>query len=372
MKYIYFLLLLIFVMTGCFQPDRTGEDLEHLKEVNLIERPPAEIAFSISPLEVNEYSFIEVSGWFDEEHILFLTDESGTSKVYKHHIYSGDTELFFEHHDPILQMDASFDYEYFSIQKVALTDQSDILFINRQGDIVYSWENEGVAFDVFWNPYANGRLLITEMDGDFQSSIHEVNLTEGSINTHEDTPYYLQWLGENQLSYLAWDDYSLGFSAPIKSWSLNGDNEGASVIQRDVITYFGLFDEKYVTVRADEDDNDLSVFEVYQYDDLEPLISWKTNTLNTYSSEWWIPSFTYTKDHFYFLDPIETGDIFDYEAGFHLKSVNLMNGKIMKIVEDIEELVPLKVSPDGYWVLKGNQLEHVVSTSTGAKWDLLW
>ncbi len=363
---------MVFFITGCNQPELTASDYSsNTKQISLSEKPSAELAFSIHPIQVNEYNFLEVSGWYDEEHLLYLSDESGVSKIYKHHIYSGSSELFYEYEDPIAKIEASKDQEFFAIHTVPITNSSDLQFVDREGNLVYAWENTGISFDVYWNPYSEDTVIIGEMDEDFHSSLHVVNLRDGSLHTDTDAPYYVQWLNEEELSYLAWEDHTVGFEAPIKQWVLHGDNDDNPVVQRNVITYFSLYDHKYVTVKMDEDNPHSSIYQVYEYDNQKPLFSWDVDTLMTYSSEWWIPYFTYSEDYFYYFHPKEHGDVYEYNEGFDLHAIQLNDGKQETIMDNVKNQEPMVVSPDGFWLLKGQQLEKVISTRSGKEWDLL-
>lgn len=83
--------------------------------------------------------------------------------------------------------------------------------------------------------------------------------------------------------------------------------------------------------------------------------------LNTYSEQWWIPNhtFDYQTTTFYYMKPDNSGDLYHYNDGYSLMAFDLLTETERKILNFDQDL-PLRLSPNGRWLLVGYQLEKVI------------
>lgn len=361
----FLLILVMILLTSCDQPDK--EPLlakeSSLLSSNLQSKAGILLKQKIQqpqPVGASAYSFVMVNEWFDHETILYLTDENGASFIYKFHIFTGEEEIFFKIEEPIMRLDANVDYSMFVIEVGTISGHKDLYFVNKHGETVYHYKNIGDEYELYWNPFKNFEVTIAILQEDFSMKLKLIDLRKKTVKDFEFDYYYIQWLKEQQFAYLKWDMYSPSYYAPLYTYNIKTLEE--EKLADEIIAFFG-FTHAFLTISVAEKDVLKANYRFYDAKTKKFLSSLEVPILNTYSQTWWIPSHDFVNSTFYFLQPRESGDLYDYQEGFTLAAFQVETGKIKELTS-VDLNYPLKVSPDGKWALMGFRLENIIDLST--------
>jgi hypothetical protein len=370
----YVIIVLIF-LTSCSGSD----ELLHVQDVsthssNLTFKSGIPLLLTkpeqLQTIGVNMYSFVSVNEWFDKETILYLSDESGISYIYKFNILTGEEEVFFQINEPILQLEANPENSIFTIEVATMNGQKELYFVNKTGEVLHKLEGIEDEFHLYWNPYKENELVIAVLQQDYSMKMLNLNLRSKSLTNFDFEYYYLQWIAEEEMAYLKWDSFSLSYYAPLFSYNKNGDRE--IKIADDVIAFFGYRDT-FLTISIDNSEVQKSNYLFYHSETKEELENLQVPILNTYSGQWWIPNhdFHTPSKTFYLINPNTSGDVFDYSNGYKVVSFQIETGKKKEIIS-IDTNYPIKLSPDGRWLLYGYQLENIIDITNRETHSLLY
>ncbi|WP_078428815.1 hypothetical protein [Alkalihalobacterium alkalinitrilicum] len=369
-KSLFFVLTFLMIFTiGCTTKDNVV--LNHpQKNYNLIEKKLGVMKETIfhTPIQMNPYSFVEISGWYDSQTILLLRDENAISYLDLVNLKTSETVEFFQIDEPILSVEANYDYSYFAVQTSTYELTSPLYFINKEGELVYSLSEVGEEFSLFWNPYNHDELIIISFLPDWDYDVYRLNLKEEKLVQLDLEKMYFQWINVDEIAFLEWASFAPSFYAPIFKYNLN-TNETEKFLD-EVIAFFTFADTILVAVSVDSLEAENSIYQIYQNEDM--IGELEIPTLNTYSEQWWIPFHEYdANEHlFYYLKPLYSGDFFSYDAPYELTKYNVETGTEQKVV-DVDLQSPLKLSPDGKWMLYGNQYEWLINLTNKTKHFLL-
>ncbi|SDY54574.1 hypothetical protein SAMN05421736_102228 [Evansella caseinilytica] len=370
MRYITLLLsLILFFLIGC--QGNHPLTAEELAQREAARKEVTKLMPSIYPLQVDRFAFQAIAGWYDDDHLLYITDENGEATIWKHHLYSGTTAAFFSSNDPIIDITPSPDYQWFAIRTIPIQSTTDIYFVNKDGKVMYEWPLDGMSVEVFWDPYTSGQAMLGVLHDDYSTSATFVNVKDQSVKLYHDLPSYLQWISQDMIGYMDWETNSMQFEAPLVVARID-DSEGVlpyEAIQQSAVLLIGLNHGKYLTVKLEDMATLQSRYEIHDAEQAAPAISWTVPGINLYSGQWWIPNFAIGKDSFYYFHPNEAANI-DDAIHYRLVAVNIIDGEAKDLLET-ENAVPIKVSPDESWLLLGNQLEFLWSPRYGRQWELL-
>ncbi|WP_157911685.1 hypothetical protein [Alteribacter populi] len=362
--------MLLLLVTACSNHDSLLQMSAPERQTALKKLPPIEQAHAIYTLDVDEYRFVEVNGWFDDEEILYLTDENGRSNLYRHHLFSGEQTLFYSTEEPILDVVPSTNNKYFALKISPIYSEANLLILDQNGDVLMEWIDDGVGFELFWNPYEESDFLIGAIDQEYSSTVHHLNVESDSRQEYDLLPSYLQWLSADRIAYLYWEDYSFGIDAPVYVQHLDDDVEVADVLEQEVLTFFGLAEGKYITLREKSSDPDYTEYKINDIDRSGHEFSWDVPVLQTYSQDWWVPYFDHQEDQFVYFHPQSPGDVYDYDDYFMLRSVNVDSGEQTEL-EEFERQKPVQLSPGGDWILVGDRMEMLIHAKRGSRIPLM-
>ncbi|MEB1807642.1 MAG: hypothetical protein LPK26_10210 [Bacillaceae bacterium] len=361
-KSLFFVItFLIIFSVGCNTKDE-GVTQHTLKNVNLIEKKLdllTETELQI-PLLVNPYSFVEISEWYDSDTVLLLKDENAISYINKVNLKTGEISNFFQTEEPIFSVEANYDHSYFAIQTSTYDLSSPLYFINSEGQMVYKLTDIGEEYSLFWSPYKSEELIIISFLPDWEFDVYQLNLSEGILAQLNLDHTYFQWLTKDEVAFLEWSSLAPSFFAPIYKHNLITNTTDEFL--EEVIAFFTFGENILVAISVESLEAEQSIYQFYQNQDLTARL--EIPTLNTYSEQWWIPFHEYDdhKHFFYYLSPMYSGDFFGYDDPFELTQFNVETGTVEKII-DVDLQAPINLSPDGRWMLYGNQFEWLIDLS---------
>ncbi len=356
------ILLSTFVLASCNQQESYETAELSLRSSNLIEKRgiPKVVKDEerLYTVESSMYSFVTVNDWFEKDTIIYLTDENGTSILYQLNILSGDNEIFFQIDDPIMSVDTNPDYSIFVIEVASLKGQKDLYFVDKNGYTLYKVTNIGEDYQLYWNHYKTSELTVAALKLDYSIELYNIDVKKRKISDFNFEHFYVQWLNENEIAYLKWDMYAPSYHAPIYTYNFKNNQEVK--LADEIITFFS-YQNYLLTVSVKDKYVTNSDYLFYDTHTKKVLARFKVPILNTYSEQWWIPNhaFDIKNETFYYFEPNNNDDLYEYSDGFTLVAYTISTGKKDKILTS-DENYPMKLSPDGRWLLYGYQLEKVV------------
>ncbi|ADC50855.1 putative lipoprotein [Alkalihalophilus pseudofirmus OF4] len=364
MRRLIIILLFVVLLAGC---SRESQPLPE-STVNLTPKPAASSSYfqsdTIKPIQESN-GIAMISEWFDEDTILYVEEKDQLSTLKKYHLYSGLEEPFFETEEWITEVEGNEDLTLFSIVTYDEFDQSSMYVIDAEGNRQLELQHFGDSYTVYWNPYKPSEMMLITYLPDWNFDVFHVNVDEQTVTAIEIPQTYFQWVNETQIAYLNWDAAEPNYEAPLVLYDL-GTGE-AEEMDKPLITFMSYSDHTQLEVSVD------SMYELYttytfKSEGAEEISELEMPILNTYSDLWWIPFHMYDSDEgdFYYLRPKYSGDYFSYEDGYNLLKYNPRTNAEVSITE-LDDHLPIKLSPNGGKMLIGNRLEEVMELKNKEK-----
>lgn len=358
MKWVFSGLVIIFVLTACTNGSHESEPLpKRLSDLPVKRDVPLSFftGSSIVPIAASS-SFTEVSGWYDDETVLYLEDENEQSSLLKHHLYTGDSSVFFDTEGWIVDVNANVDYSLFAIEVINQQDEANLFIVDQEGEVQMNIEGFGNDYTVYWNPFDQERMMMVSYLPDWEFDVLSVDVSEEKISQVEFEQAYIQWLSETDVGYIKWNELQPSYEAPL--YQVHVDTGDEKLLEDQVIAFMSFADRRYLTVTVD------TVYDLYSiytfYENGEPSRQVEMPILNTYSEQWWIPFYTYDEASsiFYYLRPKYSGDYFSYNDGYELIAYHVQADSEEQLTE-LANNDPLMVSPNGDFLLIGTLFENV-------------
>ncbi|MBP3951233.1 hypothetical protein [Bacillus suaedae] len=372
MRYIFFYMIVLFVLTACSTAEPlevTPSPLTKKEKSEKVEVPESFVeASAIIPLQKRSPSFIEVVGWVNDETILYLEENEQGSKLMTYELYTTQSSVFFETDDWIIDTQTNEDSTLFAIQTLSETEGAKLTIVNQLGEEKLVIRDLGEEYSVFWNPYNINTFVLVAFLPDWQFTSYVVDVTEGSIDEIDLEQSYMQWVDDTKVAYLKWDEIEPTYFAPL--FELDIETGEKSIWKDDVIAYMSFSEGLSLTVTVDRPDALYSSYTFYK--DQESFREIEMPILNTYSEQWWVPYYTYDKqlNLFYYMRPKYSSDFFSYTDGYELIAYNVEEDSEKKLAT-FERNLPLKISPSGKAILLGEQFEQVYDVNKGSIINLL-
>jgi uncharacterized protein YcfL len=350
----YFLFIVLFILAGC--------QLHSTEDQNTVEqsRQQAKRSQPIRALTVEGSSFFSVGDWYDDETVLIVEEKEGSSHVSLYHIYTGEKTAFFQSPNQVISIKANWDYTCFLIQTTVSGQQAELLFLNRQGEMIDSFRMDSFDVQYVWNPYQRDQLFVTSFaeDWTFRSFLIDI-----SKKSH--TPYALpqpfgQWIHQTEFAYIPINKEDPLGDVPLYSHNLETKQDKKLL---DGIVSFSAFPKTILTIERNPQKQGSGNYTFYRSENLKKIHSFST-PLTSDVSGWLIPYYQFDSknDLFYTFEGIDTAKI-EEGRGFRLLSFSLKTGKKEVVLEGISN-VPFKLSPNGKLSLMGYQLEQILNLKT--------
>ena len=310
------LIVILLTVTACTQTPLESQPLPKSLVESPVKRDVPHSFFlgsSVIPIDENA-RVVEVMNWFDNETILFLEEDMEGSTIYKHHLFTGESSVFFEKEGWIVKVIANVDHSLFAVHVINELDQSEIVILDKQGEKKLTIRDFGEDYSVYWNEYDPVSFILTAYLPDWNFETYFVNVEEEHINPIYLDQSYIQWISADSVAYLKWDELEPSFRAPL--YQANVKTGETKLWKEDVIAYTSFSDGLSLSISVD---TDYDLYSVYTFfDNQEKFRQLEVPILNTYSEQWWIPYYTYDNENgiFYFLRPKSSGDFITYADGY--------------------------------------------------------
>ncbi|NEU30745.1 hypothetical protein GN156_08140 [bacterium LRH843] len=298
----------------------------------------------------------EITGWFDDETIMYVIEHDEMSMLLQHHLYTGKTTGFFETDGWIVNVKANHDYSLFAIKVIDKSDDASLIIVDKNGEEQMKINRFGDDYSIYWSPYELDQFMMIAYLPDWEFDAFFVDVGEKESTQVELEQSYVQWHSNKEVAYLKWEQFEPTFEAPLYKIDIETGAEEKWLDR--IVAYMNLTADLSLTVTVESKYELNSQYTFYEKD--EPIRTMDMPILNTYSEQWWIPFYTYDPDHhfFYYLRPKYSGDFFSYDDGYEFIAYNVLANS-EEILTTLESHEPIMISPGGKFILVGNRFEHV-------------
>ncbi|MBP2240875.1 hypothetical protein J2Z40_001434 [Cytobacillus eiseniae] len=352
----------LFILTGCMSERELGRHsvLLHNKEIIKEAIPPSFTGQDlILPIQIEEGQFNSVSGWLNNDKIIYTTNVGLGSNIYTYNIFNGENQLIFESDAPVSSITVSPSGNQLLIHSVPTTYGGIITIIDDNGNEIMSERIEAFDFVIEWNPYDENILLLSLFSEDWDFSTQRLNLADKSMVSIELEEPFIQWKSADEVIYLDWDQQQPSLLAPLMKKPLT---KGGEQVVFDEIYYMKAIKNYIMTITIPSDKINESVY-TFLSNDFNEVASFTFPHLTRYS-DWLIPYFDFTENHQIFtLAPLYYSEFDTYGEGFQLLSLNIDKGEETVILDDLGN-EPISCSPNGANCLYGFYLEKLININT--------
>lgn len=319
----------------------------------------------IHPLKVDRANFSTVSDWLDDENILYVMNSSTGQDIFSFNLFTGKNKLFYSSENPIINIIANTDYQYFLVQTAPSTYESELIIVDRTGEEVFRWKVGSYELLVSWNPFSKDQLYVTTFLVDWTYQTYLIRAKEQAVLENNQSIPFIQWVDKSAIAYLKWNENEPVVSAPLYKVDLKSNKESKIL---DNISHFASFSNTLMTFTAVEN-QELAQYSFYDIDSMKKLNSFNAPLLARYS-DWFIPSFDSKQNLFYTFRPYKAGNYDQYHDKYDFISYSINNGAETVILSNIDHM-PIKLSPNGSLCLFGYYYENIIHVEKQQKIELV-
>ncbi|WP_102345597.1 hypothetical protein [Bacillus sp. Marseille-P3661] len=371
MKKALIIVVCIFIV-GCTSPREVVNEAPPSK-VKLVKKNSISKHFieegSIKGISMNKGEFYGVNEWYNNHTIIYSVGDNGITSLYLHNIHTGQKDLFYQTENFLISIKANNDNSRFAVHTVENSGKANLTILDSLGNIVYSWSELVDEIQYRWNPYKSDEVILTTFLPFLQFEVIAIDINNGESRQIPVKNPFVQWINESKIGYLNWNQNEPSIYAPLYIVDLNTSVEQIWIEK--CIMFFSLYNT-VVTISVDEDKLDHSLYSFYDGETGNKIKDIYIPILNTFSEAWWIPSYDFDRNRklFYYLEPKYAADISEYNEGYQLKTISIHEDKT-EVLTTVENNVPIKLSPDGSYLLMGQQLEQIIQLSSKQVLNLL-
>jgi hypothetical protein len=354
----YRLTLIVFItailLTGCTQQSHQPHDVSDLEEIRKLENE--EKYSSVDFLEeqnvnpISDHDFFSAEGWLDEQNILYLSENAEKSTVYKYNLFTGEKEKLYESNSSIVQLEISPKRNLILVHASPSSYEAEVIIIDQSGNEQTKRTFPSSEVTYSWSPNGD-RVFLTSFDEDWSYQTFILNLKDFSLEKNPVDIPFIQWLSEEEITYLMWDEGEPQLTAPLYRKSLIDHKE--VMVGEQMINHANLGDYSFAVQVKDEEESIGSYsFYLEKYDKL--IYSFDVQLLPLYS-EWLIPHFDYSDRNKLFYTFVPGAE----ENKFNLTAIDPKAKKASVILENADNS-DIMISPSGEFALYGSYLENVI------------
>jgi hypothetical protein len=348
-------MLIIILGTGCnpsHQPEQNKE-LSSMRELQKPERKSASHFYGEEaklPLELNEGIFHSVADWKDDETILYIINDADGSAIHTYNLFTGETSLFFESKAPIVQFEANAEHNLFLVHTSPSSYEAELIILDSNAIMKFSTKIESYELQFTWNQINHNQLFISSFNEDWTYQTYIINVAEKEITSNPVEFPFIQWLNNEEISYLKWDEDAPSLTAPLYIYNLGKQDE--TLLTNEVVSNTNY--KKAISTIELIDENGTAAVKFYDINNKKPLAVMPTLLVALYS-DWSIPYHDMdSNEKTYYMFEVNKA-----KTSFSLLSFDLETGEKKTILENVENL-PIKLSPSGEFALYGARFEKLI------------
>ncbi|MGD7051769.1 MULTISPECIES: YqgU-like beta propeller domain-containing protein [Bacillaceae] len=305
--------------------------------------------------------FSAVSEWFNDETILYITNEGSGSVVHSFHLISGETEVFYKSEELIMSVEANKTYDMFLVRSAVSSTEGILRVLSDKGEELAEWKFDNSIDLVYsWNPFSAQQLVVSSFKEDWSYETFLLDVHHKSMIKKDVADPFVQWLPNEEIGYIDWNHEMPALEAPLYAEDLG--TEDMRELKESVVM-FHTYDNHLITAGS-VDDVGTASYSFYSFPELEVMHSYEAPLLTLYSN-YFIPYYDFEENTkiFYTFESTRAGSADGYSDGFQLISFDSKSGEKKVLAKDLEN-APLKCSPNGVYCLYGYQLEQIIIPST--------
>lgn len=354
----YRLTLIVFItailLTGCTQQSHQPHDVSDLKEIRKTENKERYLSVDFleekNAIPISDDDFFSAEGWLDEQNILYLSEGAEKSIVYKYNLFTGEKEKIYESDSSIAQLEISPNRNFILVHASPSSYEAEVIVIDQLGNEQTKRTFPSSELTYSWSP-SGERIFLTTFDENWTFQTFILNIKDFSLEKNPVDIPFVQWLSDEEITYLKWDEGEPQLTAPLYRQSLIDHKE--VMVEEKMISHANFGDYSFA-VKVKDEEKSIGTYTFYneQYDEI--IYSFDAELLPLYS-EWLVPYFSYSEMHkiFYTFVP---GTI---ENKFNFIAVDLDAKKTSVILENVDNN-DIRFSPNGEFALYGSYLENVI------------
>lgn len=362
-KLIYFtILFFLFLVTltllsSCKSDDKQSalHSLSKIKSVHIHkEFPPKSFYQALSlPISIPKGEFSRVIGWLSNDEIVYMSQFSEGTNLYRYNLKSGMSKILYESKNPIVATLISPDQTKILIHSSPSTYEGQMNIIDFEGLELFTQGFPSVEMVFEWNQYDPEQLFITAFKEDWSFTNYFLDVSEKNLNEIDVRKPFAKWTGKSKMAFLDWNEEEISLLSPLIQKEFGKDE----ILLKEEIFQFDTFINKILTITVDSNEQ-LATYTFYSEDMIEQ-VSFQTPVLSSYSG-WLLPSYEITTDQKELLTmvPLKSTEADTYQDGFQFISVNTLSGEKKLLMESTDN-VPFTCSPNKNLCLMGYQFEKL-------------
>lgn len=308
-----------------------------------------------------------IYGWFNRNWVLYERKIKEKVQVFKYHIHSGESKLFFESSYPISKIVPNEEYSYFAVESKVKDQHSIVTILDEQGNILLKKLKNATQLDFTWSPYIDDQLLMIEYNPSMTAEVILVDVNDPTKEDILDVQPYIQWFKENSLAYLEWGNEP-SFHAPVYLYLLD------TKLKKSLLTNISVFASSknyFMYITGNSSQGEQLPFHFFHKDHPDDIMEFRINKLYSNSEFIWVPPFDWlpSENMFITFSPKHRGMVHDYNQGFHLVAFELESGK-QKVITEMAQSPDLNCSTNSSMCLIGNRYEQLINIDNKKMYDL--
>ncbi|CAG9619295.1 YqgU-like beta propeller domain-containing protein [Sutcliffiella rhizosphaerae] len=320
----------------------------------------------LEKLTINTDSFSSVAEWLNDETVLYITSNESGSKIETFHFLTGESNLFYESDEQVMSVTANYNNSLFLVRTSSDYSKGRLTVLNREAQVQGSWEfDESYDLVFSWNPFTGSEIIVTSFKEDWTYTSFMLDVNSGNMVKKDLEDPFPQWLSQDKLVYLDWNDETPNLTAPL--YSLDRIEYKQTKLLDDVVMFRSSPD--FLVTLGDIDEQHKGMYTFYRLPHMERLHFQPVPVLTLYSN-YFIPYNDVVNPFFYTFLPHNGGSIEGYTENFQLVAIDMEEGEKKVLKENLENK-PIRISPNGLYCLYGYQLEQLIILPTSETVDLV-
>ncbi|WP_316572030.1 hypothetical protein [Neobacillus sp. YIM B06451] len=353
-----FIFLLFFSLASCSQPKEkaqpTGQSGDPI--ANGGQTAKQSEGWKL-PLKVPEGEFFKVFGWLSDSEIVFASNLSLGSNLYRYSLETGESDLILMTENPIVTVSINPQKTRLMVHTSPSSYEAVVTIYDTNGNELANQSFPSSELHTEWNPYEVDDLLIVAFNEDWTYKAFRMNAADRKVEEIGIPNPFVKWIGKDKYAYLEWDEDNPTFFAPLVMQDIQGEKATAPFGN---LYHLETYNNLILGISAAGEEFDKAIFTFYDTR-LSQLLSFELPQLGRFSG-WLVPfmDFNDNKQEFTIFEPIKSGDADSYTEGFILSSHALGGGR--KVLLEGAENQPIESSPNGEAFLYGYRFEKIIDS----------
>ncbi|CEG27855.1 hypothetical protein [Bacillus sp. B-jedd] len=313
------------------------------------------------PIKVPEGEFFKVFGWLDDSTLIYASNLESTSNLYSYSLEKGESSLIVQTDHPIAEVSLNQDRTMILVHTSSSSYEAIVDIYSIDGIKISGQSFPSTELHAEWNPYRPTVASIVAFNDDWTFHAYRMDAAEKTVEEMTLPDPFVEWIGENKIAYLDWNEETPSITAPIV---LEEIGEKAQIAGMENIYRIESFKNALLTVSADGGNTEKAVFTFYDKE-LKEYNSFSMPHLSSFSG-WLVPymDFNEEKKLFAVFEPARSGEADTYTEGFTLVVHSERDSSGRRVFMEGIDNQPILSSPNGKVYLYGFRYEKIIDIET--------